>query len=797
MTGSEMANAPHSSSAGTSVNPYDYIAGASKHLASQPRDIGVRGKLAEAFLLLGCPELALEQLLALAEDASNLQGLEQAIARVRSAPPSRVPHEVLQQQLDANLALCHDRWPERGSLWSNLHLPQELEVFRFADGNLQARFAPANGTVVQFPIVGHREAAAIKLPAQVAHTVHDGFLVCSLSLGEQVLWLFGATRDGLNGLQQTLILVEPELDNLAINLAFRPWGELLQAPRVRLFAGPDFLGHLTEAIRTDHSLPVPAYVVSLPTWPNTQPADTDVVLKSMMEARHEVVQQFRRRVDELYEGRDQAYWADRFARAGSHEQPPLRVVGPTSLMTAVLQYSMRDWVAAFEQLGCQTRLLVEPGHHCTLTPASYLQAILDFEPDLFVLHDHARHEFERWFPPNLPILSWIQDRMPKLFSAGVGAKMGPLDFVTGIGKKECVVLYGYPFERFLSMPSLTSERTYYPLPAGQGTDPQYECDVCYVSHAGMPVEQLVDRAVYTVEDPRVRKVVEAVVRDLVQRCGQGRFIFNRDELAEVLQRYEEAAGIRLDTDHGREGVLQYLLLQFNSPLIRQSVAGWLAESDLCLHLYGQGWDRNPRFARFARGVAANGDQLRQVFQGAKINLQVQPFGAVHSRLLDGVASGGFFLIHACPVDQVGQTLRQLHRYVEQAGIGDCEALLNHPDPQVQEWIGHVKRCTGWDLRHPHFDLLVTLRYAANADFVGFGDAVIPHYHDVAFSSKQELLEKVEYFLAHEQERARLTREMREGVMRRFSYRDGTRRMLEFVKRTLVASSKPSPVSADV
>ena len=73
-------------------------------------------------------------------------------------------------------------------------------------------------------------------------------------------------------------------------------------------------------------------------------------------------------------------------------------------MTTVLQYSMRDWLAAFEQLGCQTSLLVEPGRHCTLTPASYLQAMLDFEPDLFVLHDHARHEYGRWFPANLPML---------------------------------------------------------------------------------------------------------------------------------------------------------------------------------------------------------------------------------------------------------------------------------------------------------------------------------------------------------------------------------------------------------
>jgi len=793
-----MANTADSSSASTSVNPYDYIAGASKHLASQPRDIGVRGKLAEVFLLLGCPELALEQLLAVSEVAPTLQGLDRAIARVRLAPASRVPHDVLQQQLHANVKICQQRWPERGSLWSKLHLPQDLEVFRFADGNLQARLALANGAVVQFPIVDHRAvAAATKLPAEAAHTIHDGFLVSSLALGEQVLWLFGATREGLNGLQQTMILIEPELENLAINLAIRPWDELLQAPRVRLFAGPDFLGHLIEAIRTDHSLPVPAYVVSLPTWPNRPAMDTGAVLKPMMEARHEVVQQLRRQVDELYEGRDRSYWAERFADAGSNGNPPLRVLGTTSLMTTVLQYSMRDWLAAYEQLGCQTSLLVEPGQHCTLTPASYLQAILDFEPDLFVLHDHARHEYERWFPPNLPMLSWIQDRMPRLFSAGAGAKMGPLDFVTGIGKKECVVLYGYPFEQFLSMPPLSSEKTYYPPQTGQGTDPQYECDVCYVSHAGMPVEQLVDRAVCAVEDPRVRKVVESVVRDLVQRCGEGRFVFNRDELAEVLERYEQAAGVRLDADHGREGVLEYLLLQFNSPLVRQSVAGWLTEGDLRLHLYGQGWDRNPRFARFARGVAANGNQLRQIFQGAKVNLQVQPFGAVHSRLLDGVASGGFFLIHACPVDQVGQTLRLLHRHVEQAGIGDCDALLNHPDPQVQEWIGHVKRCTGWDLRHPHFDLLVTLQYAANAEFVGFADAVIPHYHDVAFHSKHELLEKVEYFLTHEQERVKLTRQMREGVMHRFSYRDGTRRMLQFVRRTLVQSNTRSPVGADI
>lgn len=781
----------------TAVQPcgYDLIIAAQKHLVGKPGDVGARGKLAEAFLAVGCPELAAEQLLLVRQSQPSLPGLDQALDVVQSQPSSAVPREELQRQLEQNVRLCCRRWPERKDLWSGLSLPKGLEVFQCADGNLQARINGNGGEPIWFAFADHLAAAGTtKLPPEAAHAAHDGYLVCPLAMGEVVVWLFNATRQGLNGLQQTIILVEPQLDNLAVNFAIRPWSELIGAPRVRLFAGPEHREQLLEAIRQDPQLSIPSYKLKLPTWPDHEPIDHGSLLRAMTQARYEVLQDLLRQVNAVYRHRDRSYWADRFANAGSDGQGPLRILGPTSLMTTVLQYSMRDWLAAFEQLGCQARLLTERGQHCNLTPAAYLQAIVEFEPDLVVIHDHYRPEYERWFPPNLPMLTWIQDRMPRLFVAGAGKKIGPLDFVSGMGKRECVTLYDYPFDCFVPVQQLTSEKTYYPLPPDQSVPSKYRCDVSYVSHAGMTIDQLVDQTVKCIDHPGAQRLVADLVKDLVDRYGHGEMLFNRSQLDQLLSQHEHRAGTRLNADHGRAGVLEFLLLKFNSPLLRQTVAGWLLDSELDVHLYGNGWETNPPFAPYARGVATNGEELRYIFQGSKINLQVQPFGAVHSRLLDGLASGGFFLIFVCPSDQIGGALRQLHLYAQDHNITDHRSMLACPDPQVQQWLRQVSLATGWNYEETGFDIVLTLRILAETDFTGAADISIPHYDDVAFRTRDELLDKIEYFLSHEQDRLSLASEMCQAVRRNFSYRHGTERMLSFVKNGLQKGARKATVN---
>src|SRR5206468_3677435 len=122
---------------------------------------------------------------------------------------------------------------------------------------------------------------------------------------------------------------------------------------------------------------------------------------------------------------------------------PLRVMGITSRYTTYLQHSMRDWLAGFRALGHDTRLVIEQADHEVLTNLVYAETCADYRPDLVVMIDHCRGEMTG-LTDAVPCVMWIQDHLPHIFSPAAGKAQGPLDYVLGFGRQECVDTFGYP-----------------------------------------------------------------------------------------------------------------------------------------------------------------------------------------------------------------------------------------------------------------------------------------------------------------------------------------------------------------
>src|SRR5262249_20137523 len=133
----------------------------------------------------------------------------------------------------------------------------------------------------------------------------------------------------------------------------------------------------------------------------------------------------------------------------------------------------------------------------------------------------------------------------------------------------------------------------------------------------------------------------------------------RDALAEA----EADHRIRVGTPEQRDTLLLALWHPFNDTLYRQQALRWAANCadslGLTLGLYGNGWDKNAEFGRFAKGYAAYGAELEELTRRSLINLQIVPFACVHQRLLDGLVSGGFFLIREHPVNRIPADLTAL------------------------------------------------------------------------------------------------------------------------------------------
>ncbi|MCH8241496.1 MAG: GDP-mannose 4,6-dehydratase, partial [Planctomycetes bacterium] len=121
----------------------------------------------------------------------------------------------------------------------------------------------------------------------------------------------------------------------------------------------------------------------------------------------------------------------RFAEALSGQGPPLRILAAVSTHTTFLQYSLRDAQRALQSLGHPCWVLTERQPYEILSPLTYHQAIREWNPDLFLVLDHIRPEFQGILPTNLPMLTWDQDQLPHVFTRANIRRIARQDFLVG------------------------------------------------------------------------------------------------------------------------------------------------------------------------------------------------------------------------------------------------------------------------------------------------------------------------------------------------------------------------------
>jgi hypothetical protein len=211
--------------------------------------------------------------------------------------------------------------------------------------------------------------------------------------------------------------------------------------------------------------------------------------------------------------------------------------------------------------------------------------------------------------------------------------------------------------------------------------------------------------------------------------------------------------------------------------------------DLCL--YGRGWEDHPQLRRYARGVADNQSALSSIYQASRINLHISPHGAVHQRVFEGLAAGGFFLLRACPGDVLERELENIWDSCRSDGITSDELLLNSTTPEIVERIKRVSEMLQLDPFAGEFPFIEVLRSSEACGYIRSAGMVWgTDYDAVSFNSADQLRAKVAHFLSHADERRALAGSMRKPVIERFTYLATTRRLMSFMANDLQTHATP-------
>ncbi len=683
------------------------------------------------------------------------------------------PLAALAGRFAANLAALAGRHPGQAHALRSL-APAEPYAIRTVGDRVQLGVGagPVRPVPVRVPPAVARETAAVLCPT--------GAVVCPLLVGgEDLGWLWdrlyrlpcGAAT--IPGWRPPLYFVAANLERLWVMLHVQDWATLLADPRVRLFAGPDAVDCLRAALLTDDACPWPQqWVTADPaTWPagttvETLLAEADAARRVRLDGCRATANA--RRVPTWQAGR------------------PLRVLGVTSRYTTFLQHSMRDWLAAFDRLGHATRLVIEGHDHEIHNELVTAAAIADFGPDLVVLIDHLRGGVGG-VPPGVPVVAWVQDALPHLFTPAAGAAHGPVDYTMGLPKARLVRQFGYPGERFLTTPIPVRADRFAPPP---GPRAPFDCDVSFVSHASTPADVLLRQATEQVSSPQVRRALEAVHDQLRATYAAGGCVTEPPAIRRLVDAALADAGCWVD-ESAMPAVMDLFVQRVNNALFRHQALAWVADMGVDLRLYGRGWERHPTLGRYARGPADHAGGLAGVYRASRINLHVSPFGAVHQRVFEGLAAGGFFLLRACPGDLMGRDYQALSDWCAAEGVTTDAQLRDRATPDVGARLTRLAdalRSDPFGQFAPLVDLLAT---SAEAGHVGSAGTVWGGDYDaVRFDSAADVQRLVSRYLSDPADRDRRAESMRRPVLDRFTYVATTRRLLDLITTDLAAHGRP-------
>jgi hypothetical protein len=244
---------------------------------------------------------------------------------------------------------------------------------------------------------------------------------------------------------------------------------------------------------------------------------------------------------------------------------------------------------------------------------------------------------------------------------------------------------------------------------------------------------------------------------------------------------EREQGVQLSKIVQMDQLLAGISHPFNDTLYRQQALRWAIEvareMNLDVGLYGQGWEKNSEFARYARGYVDYGEQLEELTRRTKINLQIVPFAATHQRLLDGLICGGFFLIREHAVNRIPAELTAFVEANFDAHVQTTEHALRVVSPELrgafEELLAGYRRLI--DVADP-VNRVRTFKERSLA-------VKLPHLDDVCFADRDSFRALVDRFVADRDARDAVAQTQRQFVMDRFTYAAHMKRVVgEICKR---------------
>lgn len=651
--------------------------------------------------------------------------------------------------------------------------------------------APDGVPVVVCPSDASRVTGGAGVGAQLATALRSQSAIALAGVGDgRVLPLLTERPTGLHGARPVTYLCEPDAERLLAAMSVHDLtgaaGPFSRAG-VEWFVGDGWAERYRSVMLGNLMLMGPNLKIALG------------VSREQSEGVWDAVLEERRRAEAENLERATAWSAthtDDSLRVMFGLNPPRRprVMLMTARFTSVLRYSIEAAARGFRAMGWDAVVVTESRDHERLNVPAIIAGIARHQPDVLFTANYLRHQLPP-IPEGLPFITWILDDVLDLINKETPARMGPRDFITGPWVHRYVTEWGYPADRAVVMPRLTEA-------VGVMRKSVPAEDLVYVSSHAVEPTRMVDALVVEMgKDTPEARTVRCAGREMIDAYGGDSSVPLPRMVRALLEDAARAEGMEAPDAGWLARTTELLCLKLNNPLFRQQGLNWAAqvarERGLTLGIYGPGWDKNPRFAAYARGPVAYGDDLVALSRAARFNLRLEPYPPMcHQRLIDLCAAGAMTVSR-----RVGDWEEPEDRYVcfflkhlagRAADTNAAMAMLGEPGRTelracLDALAPTLPRLAGTDLVSFYQE---RLRVGTLVDYQV--SPLPPRYFETVFGNAAELGRVVDRFTRDETSRLDVMQRQHAAVMARHEYSAGLRRLMSEV-RARIGAAEPAVV----
>lgn len=397
-----------------------------------------------------------------------------------------------------------------------------------------------------------------------------------------------------------------------------------------------------------------------------------------------------------------------------------RILFLTSRFTTALQYHVKDCMKAAKNAGCEVELLIEPYGIYRVLQQKRIEITAKFKPDIVFQIDHFRYE-QSFIPEEAVCISWVQDPLPNVMDTKTASGLNSRDFVMNhFTTWKEFRNVGYTEKKLIDAPIPANHHIYKPYDLTKTEYEKYASDICFVCHAS-------DVDAHVIEElQRYPKEWWEIIAAIYK--GYQSYVYETGEIFYRAADFREYIKGSLSQHYGLEldeNTLEYMSHDmyhaFNQRVFRQALVDWILDAGFTnIKLWGNGWLDDEKYKDYAMGPAENGETLSKIYQSSKIVIGNNIQTTAAARAWETMLSGGFYLSNYIPQEE---DITDIRRIIEKQ------------------------------------------------DFVMFHD-------------KKELIEKIHYYLEHEEERQQMIQCGRKAALEKMTYDGLMKRVLDTVAERL-------------